>query len=216
MGRLLAFLVFFLPDKRNFVVIRDGFVAVSATLLVYGITELVQGYGFIAVFVTAITLRNYELNHKFHRKLHEFTDQIERIILAIVLILFGGSLVTGILNHLDWYMVLFSLAFVLLIRPLTGWLGMIGTPLHPKEKTAIAFFGIRGMGSFYYLAFALQQASFNNGPQLWSIVSFIVLLSVLIHGVTATSVIKKLEHQFAKVDPSVPDPLKDKPINDEK
>lgn len=95
MGRLLAFLLFYLPEKKKFVVTKDGFVAISSTLLVYGLTELIYGYGFIAVFVTAITLRNYELDHKYHRKLHEFTDQIERILLSIVLILFGEAWSAG-------------------------------------------------------------------------------------------------------------------------
>jgi sodium/hydrogen antiporter len=118
-----------------------------------------------------------------------------------MLLLFGGSLVHGILNHLTLQTALFGLLFVLVIRPVLGMLSLIGTDLHIKEKLAISFFGIRGMGSFYYLAFALHEAKFSNGDELWSIVSFIVLLSILIHGLTATSVIKKLEHQFAKEEP---------------
>jgi NhaP-type Na+/H+ or K+/H+ antiporter len=198
-GKLLAHLVFYLPEKKNFVVIRDGFVAVSATLLVYGITEMVKGYGFIAVFVTAITLRNYELGHQYHRKLHDFTDQIERILLAIVLILFGGSIVGGILKPLTWPMVFFSVAFVLAVRPLAGLLGLIGTKhLHIKEKLGISFFGIRGMGSFFYLAFAFEQTEFPLARQLWAIVAFIVLLSLVLHGLTASTTMKKLESQFTQ------------------
>jgi sodium/hydrogen antiporter len=198
-GLLLARLVFYLPEKKNFVVIRDGFVAISATLLVYGLTELVKGYGFIAVFVTAITLRNYELGHHYHRKLHDFTDQIERILLAIVLILFGGSIVGGILKPLTWPMVLFSVVFVLGIRPLGGMLGLISARhLHIKEKLGISFFGIRGMGSFFYLAFAFEQTHFPLARQLWAIVAFIVLLSLVLHGLTAARTMKKLESQFTQ------------------
>jgi NhaP-type Na+/H+ or K+/H+ antiporter len=198
-GRLLAHLVFYLPEKKNFIVIRDGFVAVSATLLVYGLTEMIKGYGFIAVFVTAITLRNYELGHHYHRKLHDFTDQIERILLAIVLILFGGSIVGGILKPLTWPMVIFAIAFVLAVRPLAGLLGLIGTKdLHIKEKLGISFFGIRGMGSFFYLAFAFEQTEFPLARQLWAIVAFIVLLSLVLHGLTASTTMKKLESQFTQ------------------
>lgn len=198
-GLFLARLVFYLPEKKNFVVIRDGFVAVSATLLVYGLTEMVKGYGFIAVFVTAITLRNYELGHNYHRKLHDFTDQIERILLAIVLILFGGSIVGGILKPLTWPMVVFSFVFVLVVRPLAGMLGLIGTRhLHLKEKLGISFFGIRGMGSFFYLAFAFKQTHFPLVHQLWAIVAFIVLLSLVFHGLTASKTMKKLENQFTQ------------------
>lgn len=197
-GRGLAYLIFRLPEKHKWVSTRDGFVAISITLFVYGLTELFQGYGFFAVFVTAITLRNDELNHKYHKRLHAFTDQIERILVAIVLLLFGGSLVKGVLNKLTWEMVLFSFAFVLLVRPLTSLISFFKTDLHRKERLAIAFFGIKGMGSFFYLAFALNEAYFPYKEELWSIVAFIVVLSIIIHGLTATSVMQKLEGEFTE------------------
>jgi NhaP-type Na+/H+ or K+/H+ antiporter len=198
MGRLLTLFVFYLPEKKNFQVIKDGFVAVAATLMVYGVTEMVYGYGFIAVFVTAITLRNYELDHKYHKKLHDFTDQIERIMLSIVLIVFGGALVHGILMPLDWNMVLVGVLFLMVVRPLTALIGMAGTGLKLKEKWIISFFGIRGIGSFFYMAFALNQTGFRKDRELWAIVSFIVLLSLLIHGITAPKTIQKLEKEAAK------------------
>ena len=197
-GRLLAYLVFRLPEKRPFMEVRDGFVAISATLLVYGITEMVKGYGFIAVFIAAITLRNFELGHHYHRKLHSFTDQIERILIAVVLILFGGSLVSGVLVKLTWQMALFSFFFVLAIRPLTTLISLVGAKLHIKEKLAISFFGIKGMGSFYYLSFALEQRFFPKNEELWAILAFTVLLSIMIHGLTATPIMKKLDTQFAR------------------
>ena len=79
-GRALAYLIFYIPEKKKFIVIKDGFVAIATTLLVYGLTELFNGYGFIAVFVSAITLRNSHMTHRFHKNLHEFTDQIEKIL----------------------------------------------------------------------------------------------------------------------------------------
>lgn len=197
-GRLIGFLVFRLPDKSKDLVIKDGFVAISATLLVYGITEMIHGYGFIAVFVTAITLRNYELHHKYHKRMHAFADQIERILVAVVLILFGGSLVAGILNYLSLAMALFAVGFVLLIRPITSLVGLIGTRLHAKEKMAISFFGIKGMGSFFYLAFALNEATFMYKEELWATGAFVVLLSIIIHGLTATPIMKKLETEFSE------------------
>lgn len=197
-GRLIAFLVFRIPEKYKSIKTRDGFVAISATLLIYGITEMIKGYGFFAVFVAAITIRNYELHHKYHRRLHDFTDQIERILIAVVLVLFGGSLVTGILAKLTWQMALFAFLFVLLIRPLTSLVGLIGSKLHIKEKLAISFFGIKGMGSFYYLAFALQEAFFPLNEELWAIGAFVVLLSIIVHGLSATPIMEKLETQFGE------------------
>lgn len=200
LGRLLAYLVFKLPTRRKDMKTRDGFVALAATLLVYGLTEIVQGYGFIAVFISAITIRNSELHHKYHRKLHDFTDQIERVLVAVVLLLFGGSIVTGVLKTLNWQMMLFAFAFVLLIRPLTSQISMLNAQLHRKEKWAVGFFGIKGMGSFYYLSFALSKRYFPLNEELWALGSFVVLLSIILHGITATPILKKLEVEAAAAD----------------
>jgi NhaP-type Na+/H+ or K+/H+ antiporter len=199
MGRLLAYFVITLPEKKDFIVIRDGFVGIAVTLMVYGITEMIQGYGFIAVFVTAVTLRNTEMHNKYHKKLHSFTDQIEKIFVAIVLILLGGAVASGILNPLTLPWALFGLLFLFLIRPLTALISMIGIPYHWKEKMAISFFGIRGIGSLFYLAFALNETNFNNGPELWAVVCFIVISSIFIHGMTATTVIKSLSGKYPHI-----------------
>lgn len=194
MGRIFIYLFFKIPEKLGgFENVRDGFVALSTTLLTYGITEMIHGYGFMAVFVVAITIRNYEMHHEYHRELHHFTDQIERILLAVLLILFGGSLVSGILNALTWKMALAGIAFVLLLRPLTGLIGLLGTKLKFREKFAISFFGIKGIGSFFYLSFALNETKFVNEAEVWALVAFIVLLSILIHGLTAPFAMKKLK-----------------------
>ena len=113
--------------------------------------------------------------------------------MAIVLLLFGGMLVHGILSSLTPAMVWISLAFVLFIRPFSGMAVMLKEKFRWKEKLAIAFFGIRGMGSLFYLSFALNKTDFRQEKQLWSIVSFIIVISILIHGLTATTVFQKLE-----------------------
>jgi len=198
LGRGIAYLLFRLPEKKKWIETRDGFVAISATLLVYGLTEAAHGYGFVAVFTAAVTIRNYEMHHKYHKRLHEFTDQIERILVAIVLILFGGSLVAGLLQALTLPMAIFAFVFVLLIRPLTSLASLVRTSMHLKEKLAISFFGIKGMGSFYYLSFALNEAFFALNEELWAICAFTVLLSIIIHGLTATSAMKRLEMEFGE------------------
>ncbi len=66
-GRGLSFLVFRLPHLVNFPKTRDGFVAIAATLLVYGFTEIIHGYGFIAVFVAGLTLSSQEKIGHYHR-----------------------------------------------------------------------------------------------------------------------------------------------------
>ncbi|HEY0175604.1 MAG TPA: cation:proton antiporter, partial [Pedobacter sp.] len=192
-GKLLGYILFTLSKRYESMVTHDGFVSIAATLTVYGATEMIHGYGFVAVFIAALTLRGYERNHKYHNRLHAFSDQIERILVAIMLILLGGSLVRGIMNSLTWSMAAFGVVFIFIIRPLAGLIGLIGTRLRIQEKLVISFFGIRGMGSLYYLAFAFSTTFFKNQDQLWAIVAFIILISIVIHGLTAGFTFKKLE-----------------------
>ena len=69
----------------------------------------------------------------------------------------------------------------------------MGTRISGKEKATISFFGIKGVGSLFYLAFALNEAPFENSAELWCIVSFIVLGSIVIHGFSAAKTMAKVE-----------------------
>ena len=183
-GRVCFYLFFKLPERKQLFKVQMGFVGIAITLFVYALAELVLAYGFVAVFIAAVTLRNREIKHHYHEELHHFTQQVEHLLMVILLILFGGSLVHGILDHLTWPMALAGITFILIIRPLSALAGLLGIPLQMKRKLVISFFGIRGIGSFFYLSFALSKADFPNKDELWSMVAFIVLISIVIHGAT--------------------------------
>ena len=197
-GKGVGYLLFDLSGKYKFLKTTDGFLALSLTFLVYGVTELLQGYGFFAVFICAVNLRHYEKGHEYHSELHDFTDQIERLLIAVLLILFGGSLVSGILDGLTTEMALFAIFLVFIIRPLTGMISLIKTDIDIKEKLAISFFGIRGMGSIFYLAFAFHEAAFDKQEELWAVTAFTILLSILVHGISSTPIMKHLQATLPK------------------
>ena len=188
-GRLLARLFFpaRAPSRVRLSEYADGFAALAATFLAYGITELVSGYGFIAVFVTAITIRAAERTHGYHVTLHRFIEQVERLLIAWVLLLFGGAIAIGILEPLTWTGAIVGVVALLIVRPGAAMLAQLGKPPGIREKGAVAFFGIRGIGSIFYLAYALGHGGFGvPAEQLWAVLSFVVLASVLLHGITAT------------------------------
>jgi NhaP-type Na+/H+ or K+/H+ antiporter len=193
MGKMVGFLIFRLAKRYSWMHTRDGFLAVGLTLLVYALTEMIHGYGFIAVFITAITLRHFEKEHNYHNELHSFTDQIERLLVAVILLLFGGALVSGILSSLTWRMAAFSLIFLLIIRPLAAYVSLLGLAISPAERLAISFLGIRGIGSIFYLAFALSVQPYAEEAQLWSLISLTILCSITLHGLTANPIMKYLE-----------------------
>ena len=167
----------------------EGLLVISALLFAYGLGEIVNGYGFLSVFVAAVTAKQEEINSSLHRKTHGFIDQIERVVMVIILIGFGGLLASGVLNSLTWPAAIVGLGFLLIVRPLAGLLGTCGSSLPAKGRMAVAFLGVRGVGSFYYLAYGQHHATFGRIPELWSAISFTVLASIILHGVTASKIL---------------------------
>jgi NhaP-type Na+/H+ or K+/H+ antiporter len=60
---------------------------------------------------------------------------------------------------------------------------------------AISFFGIRGIGSVYYLAYGLQEGAFEKPDLLWGATGFIILVSIVLHGITVTPVMRRLDRR---------------------
>lgn len=192
-GRLLAWVIF--ARRSPLPRARDGMAALAATLIAYGGTEMIGGYGFLAVFIGAVVIRNQERRHSYLEVMHQFSDQIERLLSAMVLVLFGGALVSGVLGNLDWRGVLVAVAVVLVVRPVAGMTGLARTQIPDAERGVIAFFGIRGVGSFYYLAYASNQVEFNQVELVWAVTALVVAISIVIHGATATPVMRRIDRR---------------------
>lgn len=194
LGLLIGRIIGFLLDRLHVITgikTFDGFVALSLTFMTYGITEYLHGYGFLAVFFVGLMLRYYEkISGDYKKKMHDFIHEIERLLLTIWIILFGGSIINGILTLTNWKGFLFALCFVLIIRPLAGLIGLIGVKDDLKTKLTVSFLGIRGIGSVFYLAWAfIQYDSFENKYELYGITAYVILISIVIHGITAPSII---------------------------
>jgi NhaP-type Na+/H+ or K+/H+ antiporter len=177
----------------------EGFVALAATFLAYGIAEAVEGYGFLAVFVCACTIRAAERSHGYHRVLHGWVEQLERLLTVLLLLLLGGAIARGLLAALQPVDLVVVAAFLLLIRPIAGWLGLLAGRTGPRERLVIAFFGVRGIGSLFYIAYALGHGSFAQADRLWAIVGLTVASSVVLHGITATPAMIVLDRTREKV-----------------
>jgi NhaP-type Na+/H+ or K+/H+ antiporter len=192
-GYGFGWLAFRLPRRLRLSTTGDGIAALGMTFVAYGLAQAVSAYGFVAVFVAALALRAAEPDHDYQVRLHDFVEQIERLAVMMSLIMFGGALTNGLLAHLDLAASVFAALVVLIVRPIAGWVSLIGT-VHPRaEKAVISFFGIRGVGTVYYLAFGLGAASFEREGYLWSIVALVILVSVVIHGVSVTPILRRLD-----------------------
>ncbi|WP_086664397.1 cation:proton antiporter [Lentzea kentuckyensis] len=186
-GWLLGKLFFSAPsEKFRLAEHAEGFVALAATFLAYGITELVGGYGFIAVFVCACAIRAAERHHGYHQVLHRYVEQAERMLTVLLVFLLGGAAVTGLLAGTTWLEVAVAAVILLVVRPLTGWLGLLGGRTGPRERAVVSFFGVRGVGSLFYVTYALQEGRFAEQGAVWRIVGLVVIGSVLVHGLSAS------------------------------
>ena len=189
-GKVFGHLLF--RSRRGLSKLGDGLIALAATLITYTLAEMIHGYGFLAVFVCAVTIRASERDHEFHQEMHDFSDQIERLLMMLLLVLFGGALANGLLSSLTWTDALIGLAVVFVVRPIAGLLAMIGSGQPWRERLLLAFLGIRGVGSVYYLAYGINHGDFGDSERLWAVVGFIILVSILVHGVTATPLLARL------------------------
>lgn len=202
-GRLFAATILALPSSTQTGRALTGLSALAVTFAAYGATEAVGGYGFLATFIAAHTLRHSNADHEYHASLVVFVEQFERMLIAVVLLALGGYVVRELLDEVTAAMTAFALVVVFVVRPACAAVALVGGRGTRAERAALSFYGIRGVGTFYYVAYALNAADFGDAEALWATVVLVAVLSVLVHGVTASAVLKRFDHARAVTAPLV-------------
>jgi NhaP-type Na+/H+ or K+/H+ antiporter len=111
-----------------------------------------------------------------------FGDTVERILEVILVVLVGVTLAV----HWNLQGVLLGLALMVLVRPPATLLCLIGTPISPLQRGLIGWFGIRGIGSIYYLAYALNHGFGGEyAYELADLTVSAVATSIVLHGLTS-------------------------------
>lgn len=161
-----------------------GVLALGAVLLCYGVVELAEGYGFIGAFTAGLTCRRVQEKHHFHKRLHAFSEAIEHVLTAFLLLLLGGVL-PALWPVLDWRHSLIAFGLLLVIRPLVGWMSLWRTGMPSGDRLLVGFFGVRGIGSIYYVGYATGHVEFVNEDQIWALVAYTIFASAVLHGATS-------------------------------
>ena len=198
-GWSLAWVIHELGDASNDTHDRGenaGLTVLAATFIAYGLAEAVSAYGFLAVFVAAragrrYTARDDKLN-AYNRHPHLFSVQFESILLCLLLLWFGGLLVGGLLDDLTGAEIGLALLIVFVLRPVGGWLALIGHRARPVERGALAFFGVRGMGTVFYVAYGQSHAAFPDIEDVWRIAAVTIAISIVVHGIGSAFVMPRL------------------------
>lgn len=200
-GRLLSLVAFRSRSASLRVAERgESLLALAALLASYGVGEVAYGYGFLSVVACAMTFRSAERSHDYHAAMHDVAERLERLLTLFVLLVLGIALTRGLLDALDWRGVAIGLALLLVVRPVSGFVALAAFArrthqtggLDRGQQAAAAFFGVRGVGSIYYLAYASGEDPSLGLDWLWSTVGFTIVASVLLHGVLAVPVLKRV------------------------
>jgi NhaP-type Na+/H+ or K+/H+ antiporter len=166
----------------------DGWVGVAATLLIYGVAETAGTYGFLAVFAGGLAFHRYEHDHVLNARVHNGAEIVEKFGELAVILLLGSMLTLDGLGTPGWAGWGLALLVVFVLRPLTVNLALLGSRLRrPGERAFLAWFGVRGVGTLFYVAAAtgLGVLSGQEASRItWTAIA-VVIVSIVLHGVTA-------------------------------
>ena len=215
-GAGIGKLVLYLRREHREAVGLDEFLALGLIALSYGIALLVHGYGFLAVFAAGLSMRRIEREHSevlpppdvaapvskeeqatdpssapayMARAVLDFNEQLERLgELAVVIVI--GAMLADIqqVGPGAWL----AAWLFLVIRPAATLVSLYRAPLSRAQRAFIAWFGVRGVGSLYYLAYAITHgAAAPDDRMLADITLVIVATSIVLHGVSVTPVMQR-------------------------
>jgi sodium/hydrogen antiporter len=191
-GRVIAAVTFRVIDRGWLANPFDAFIALGAIFAVYGLTELVEAYGFLAVFAAGVAFRRYEETHEVHRRLHEVTLVVEKLGELTVLLLLGSVLPISRMLELGWPVLVAAIGLLFIVRPLAVLIALLPSGRPWRERLFVAWFGIRGIGSIYYLGFAFTILAPADAAPLFSVVTVTIVLSVVLHGLSSTALTRRL------------------------
>ena len=124
-----------------------------------------------------------------------FGDIIERMLEVLLVVLVGVSLA----SYLSVRGIAMGLIVMVVIRPVSVYLTMLGSEATRLQRGLIGWFGIRGIGSLYYLAFATRRLPHGAlGSSLGELVLSAVAVSVVVHGLTAQSLMTWYEPRIGE------------------
>ncbi|RQX83129.1 cation transporter [Burkholderia anthina] len=194
----------------------EGFFALALIVLSFGAAQLAHTFGFIATFAAGVAMRRVEhrasgdrpprevigqidsedvvATEKHPDKAHAFmaesvlgfTIELERIAEAIVMTMIGSVLSTLPGPLFTWGAAALATVLFVAVRPLAVLITLVGSRATHAQRRLMAWFGIRGIGSFYYLLFALEHGPSEAVRPLVAPVLAVVSASVVAHGVSAT------------------------------
>jgi len=155
-------------------------------LLAYLGSVAIGGNGFIAAFIGGIVFRAATRSELIEQA--EFSETFGTFLSVLVWTVFGTVLVTRVFNQaFDWRPLIYALLSLTAVRMVPVALAMLGAGLRPDTVALMGWFGPRGLASVVFTLLALEQFQHAGRPvdTLVTAATWTILLSVLLHGLTA-------------------------------
>ncbi len=197
LGTFVTRLILFLRERHKETAILDDFLTVGLICLSYGLALVFHAYGFLAVFAAGIALRRAERvqstetgpestapSAEVAKAVLTFNEQLERLGEVVTVILVGAMLDLSFFSSSDIWLLP---ALFLVIRPIAVFIGLIGAKTPLSHRSFFGWFGVRGIGSVYYLGYAVAKGlPTETAERLIALVLSTVAASILIHGLSVT------------------------------
>lgn len=205
-GSGLAYMVVHLRRFRSDTGLLDDFLGLGLIAVVYGVSVSFSAWGFLAVFFAAVALRQTELKlaggeAERHAQLDTdlpgtddatvtpahvseaslvFKEHLERLSELLLILLVGGML---FLDSWSWSALSFALFLFTIARPVSVMVALLGTSTPWRIRGMASWFGVRGIGSLYYLMYAIQHGLPEDiSLRFIQLTLIVVVLSIVLHG----------------------------------
>ena len=171
-------------DRNAATTVAQGLYFLSIAFLAYFGAELIGGNGFIAAFVGGLVFGNTLRAPSMF--IHEFMEGEGQLLTLATFLVFGAVLAPIGLEHANWKTVTLALLFLTVVRIVPIWLSLAGLKASNYEKIFLGWFGPRGLASILFALLVLERFPIPGAEELVACVVLTVLLSIVLHGVTAT------------------------------
>ena len=215
MGSVVAYLVVRLRRNGRDAGLLDDFLGLGLIGVVYGVSVLCSAWGFLAVFFAAVALRQTELRlagdtadlpQQLHTDMPDtaddeepayhvseasliFKEHLERLSELVLILLIGGTL---FLDSWSWRAVGFALFLFTIARPLSVFASLLGNRTSWRIRGMAGWFGVRGIGSLYYLMYAIQHGLPEKlAVELIQLTLVVVTLSIVVHGISVKPMLNR-------------------------
>lgn len=216
LGCSLAHLGWKLRNRQQGHDLMDDFLGLGLIAVVYGVSELCSAWGFLAVFFAAVALRQteYTLSGRAADTPEQlqtgelqgacaqqvkvstvsegslvFKEHLERLSELVLILLVGGTL---FVDSWSWRAVSLALFLFLVARPVSVLIGLSFSRTSWRVRSLTGWFGVRGIGSLYYLMYAIQHGLPEDiAMDLIHLTLIVIALSIFAHGISVKPLMKR-------------------------